>query len=117
MQTSVKKENGITVFLLRRMFIFLLFLAIETSPIIAKLLSPKGPYDLMLEDEESAIATWVTQKVRQRELILSTDTVLNEKVYGEIAEEEAAYIYKKEKAEELLRLQANAFHELQIKNL
>ena len=98
-------------------FIFLLFLAIETSPIIAKLLSPKGPYDLKLEDEESAIATWVTQKVRQREQILSTDTLLNEKIYGEIAEEEAVYAYKKEKAEELLRLQANSFHELQIKNL
>ncbi|MBT8184599.1 MAG: DUF4407 domain-containing protein [Eudoraea sp.] len=98
-------------------FIFLLFLAIETSPIIAKLLSPKGPYDLKLEDEESTVATWVTQKVRQREHILATDSALNEKIYGEIAEEEAVYAYKKEKAEELLRLQANAFHELQIRNL
>ncbi|HMK06799.1 MAG TPA: DUF4407 domain-containing protein, partial [Flavobacterium sp.] len=31
-------------------FIMLLFLAIETSPIIAKLLSPKGEYDYKLED-------------------------------------------------------------------
>ncbi len=31
-------------------FIMLLFLAIETSPIIAKLLSPKGEYDFKLED-------------------------------------------------------------------
>ncbi len=98
-------------------FIFLLFLAIETSPIIAKLLSPKGEYDLKLEDEESALKTWVTQKVLQREKILSTDTILNEKVYGEIAEEEAAYAYKKQKAEELLRLQADAFHDLQVKSL
>jgi hypothetical protein len=29
-------------------FIMLLFLAIETSPIIAKLLSPKGEYDYKL---------------------------------------------------------------------
>jgi len=98
-------------------FIFLLFLAIETSPIIAKLLSPKGEYDLKLEDEESAVRTWVTQKVLQREKILSTDTELNEKIYGEIAEEEAVYAYKKQKAEELLKLQADAFHDLQIKSL
>ncbi|MEX0291509.1 MAG: DUF4407 domain-containing protein, partial [Flavobacteriaceae bacterium] len=98
-------------------FIFLLFLAIETSPIVAKLLSPRGPYDLKLEDEESAVETWVTQKVRQRQNILATDTVLNEKIYSEIEEEEAVYAHKKEKAEELMRLQANAFHELQVKNL
>jgi len=98
-------------------FIFLLFLAIETSPIIAKLLAPKGEYDLKLEDEESTLKTWVTQKVMQREKILATDTELNEKIYGEIAEEEAVYAYKKQKAEELLKLQADAFHDLQVKSL
>lgn len=98
-------------------FIFLLFLAIETSPIIAKLLAPKGEYDLKLEEEESIIKTWITQKVLQRENILATDTVLNEKIYGEIREEEEVYRYKKKKAEELLKLQANAFHDIQIKSL
>jgi hypothetical protein len=98
-------------------FIFLLFLAIETSPIIAKLLAPKGEYDLKLEDQETTVQTWVAQKVRQREKILATDTVLNEKIYSEIAEEEAVYAYKKQKAEELLRLQADAFHELQVKSI
>ena len=98
-------------------FIFLLFLAIETSPIIAKLLALKGEYDLKLEDEESAVETWVTQKVLQRAKILATDTELNEKIYGEIAEEEAVYAYKKQKAEELLKLQADAFHDLQVKSL
>ncbi|MEL6916673.1 MAG: DUF4407 domain-containing protein [Bacteroidota bacterium] len=98
-------------------FIFLLFLAIETAPIIAKLLAPKGAYDLKLEDEESTVKTWVMQKVEQREKILATDTSLNEKIYNEIAEEEAVYAYKKQKAEELLKLQADTFHDLQIKSL
>jgi len=98
-------------------FIFLLFLAIETSPIIAKLLAPKGEYDVKLEDEESTIKTWVKQKVQQREQVLATDTSLNEKIYTEIKEEEAVYAYKKQKAEELLKLQADAFHDLQIKSL
>ena len=98
-------------------FIFLLFLAIETSPIVVKLLAPKGPYDFKLEEEESTVAAWVTQKVTQRQHIMDTDAALNERIYGEIREEEEVYAYKKQKAEELLRLQANAFHEVQVKNL
>ena len=98
-------------------FIFLLFLAIETSPIIAKILAPKGEYDIKLEEEESVLKTWVAQKVQQRKNILATDTALNTKIYNEIEEEEAVYAYKKKKAEELLKLQADAFHDLQVKSL
>ncbi|MGB5437468.1 MAG: DUF4407 domain-containing protein, partial [Maribacter sp.] len=98
-------------------FIFLLFLAIETSPIVAKLLAPKGEYDIKLEEEESILKTWVAQKVSQREQILATDTALNQKIYSEIEEEEAVYAHKKQKAEELLKIQADAFHDLQVKSL
>ena len=98
-------------------FIFLLFLAIETAPIIAKLLSPKGEYDYKFEEGESVVATWVTQKVTQRKLLLSTDGALNEQVYSDIQSEAELYRYKKEKAEELLRLQADAFHNVQVKGL
>lgn len=51
-------------------FIFLLFLAIETSPIFAKLISPRGEYDFKLEDQETAVKTWVNQQVQQREKML-----------------------------------------------
>lgn len=98
-------------------FIFLLFLAIETAPIIAKLLAPKGEYDYKFEEQESVVATWVTQKVEQRKLLLSTDGALNEQVYADIKSEEELYRYKKEKAEELLRLQADSFQNVQIKGL
>lgn len=98
-------------------FIFLLFLAIETSPIIAKLLAPKGEYDFKLEEQESIVKSWITQKVKQRELLISTDEALNTKIHDEIKEEEAVYAYKKKKTEELLKLQAEAFHSLQVKNL
>lgn len=98
-------------------FIFLLFLAIETSPIIVKLLSPRGPYDFKLEDEESTIKTWASQKVAQRALLFNTDSALNKQVYDDLTKEEEIYRYKKQKAEELLKLQADAFHNLQIKNL
>ncbi|MEO9481078.1 MAG: DUF4407 domain-containing protein [Maribacter dokdonensis] len=98
-------------------FIFLLFLAIETSPIIAKLLAPKGEYDIKLEEEESVLATWVAQKLAQRKLIVATDGEINQKIYEDLKGEEELYGYKKKKAEELLRLQADSFHNVQTKGL
>ena len=98
-------------------FIFLLFLAIETSPIIAKLLAPKGEYDFKLEDEENTIKAWVKQKVMQRQKLLETDATLNEKIYTEISEEGEVYAYNKHKAKELLKLQADEFHNVQVKGL
>lgn len=90
-------------------FIFLLFLAIETSPIFAKLISPKGEYDFRLEDQESTVKTWTSQKVNERKLLLKTDNDLNNKVYNDIKDEEDLYNYKRKKAKELMQLQADAF--------
>lgn len=98
-------------------FIFLLFLAIETAPIIAKLLAPKGEFDYKFEEQESVVATWVTQKVEQRKLLLATEGEINQQIYADIKNEEELYRYKKEKAEELLRLQADSFHNVQVKGL
>ncbi len=90
-------------------FIFLLFLAIETSPIFAKLLSPKGEFDFRLEDQETTIKTWTTQQVVERKLLLKTDNEINNKVYTEIADEEEVINYKRKKARELMQHQADAF--------
>lgn len=98
-------------------FIFLLFLSIETAPILVKLMTPKGPYDMKLEDQETAVESWVRQKVDQRFKLADTDRVLNEKIYAEIAEEEAVYRHKKQKAEQLMRLQADRFHDMEVGNL
>ncbi|WP_452597517.1 DUF4407 domain-containing protein, partial [Pontimicrobium sp. MEBiC01747] len=98
-------------------FIFLLFLAIETSPIFAKLLSPKGEYDFKLEDQETAIKTIVEQKTQERKLILKTDFEVNDKVYSAIAEEDELYNYKRKKARELMQAQADAFYKKQQKLL
>lgn len=98
-------------------FIFLLFLAIETSPIFAKLLSPKGEYDYKLEDQETAVKTWVEQKVNERKVLLQTDMSINNKIYTDIADEEELYNYKRKKARELMQLQADAFFKHQKKAL
>ena len=91
------------------LFIFLLFLAIETSPIFAKLISPKGEYDFKLEDQETAIKTWVQQKVSERKVLLQTDMTINNRIYNDISEEDELYNYKRKKARELMQLQADAF--------
>lgn len=99
--------------LLPSLFIFLLFLAIETSPIFAKLLSPKGAYDLKLEEQESAVNSWVVQQKGQREVLVTTDRDVNNRVYADIAEEQELYDYKRKKARELMQLQADAFYKKQ----
>ncbi|MFT4576955.1 MAG: hypothetical protein ACI9SI_001893 [Polaribacter sp.] len=103
--------------LIPSLFIFLLFLAIETSPIFAKLISPKGEYDYKLEDSDNAIKNWVAQKVDQRNELLKTDLIINKKVYNDISEEEDIYNYKRKKARELMQLQADAFYKKQQKML
>ncbi|MBQ4820907.1 DUF4407 domain-containing protein [Aquimarina sp. MMG016] len=94
-------------------FIFLLFLAIETSPIFAKLLSPKGEYDFKLEDIEGEVKTWVAQKEGQRRVVLDTDHTINDRVYGDLTEEEELYAYKKKIAREMMKKQQDAFYKRQ----
>jgi hypothetical protein len=90
-------------------FIFLLFLAIETSPIFAKLLSPKGSYDIRMAEAEDAVAVWAAQKQRQRAALLAADSYLNKRVYTSIEEEEETYHYKKQQARALIRFQTDVF--------
>lgn len=94
-------------------FIMLLFLAIETSPIIAKLLSPKGEYDFKLEDAEMAVKTNLEQNNYQRELLRTTDAGIYDDVYAEIRSDRELYNYKKKKAVEMLEMQADRFAEKQ----
>lgn len=95
------------------LFIFLLFLSIEASPIVAKLIAPKGEYDYRLEDHETKIQTWILQKIKERKLLLNTDFDINTKVYQNLANEEEVIRYKRQKTEELMRLQAERFLDIQ----
>jgi hypothetical protein len=95
------------------LFIMLLFLAIETSPIIAKLLSPKGEYDFKIEDNEMALKTYIEQNNYQRGLLKETDAHIYDKIYADIKEEKDLYEYKKKGAIELLKLQSDRYAEKQ----
>lgn len=94
-------------------FIFILFLAIETSPILAKLLAQKSAYDFKLEDQESEIQSWISQKVNDREHHLNTATEINQHVYQDLKSDTAVYAYKKQKAKEIMTYQANIIFEQQ----
>ncbi len=98
-------------------FIMLLFLAIETSPIIAKLLSPKGEYDLKLEDIEMGFKNIVAQNRHQSELQKKTDAEIYDTVYADIRDDKELYNYKKKGAIELLKLQADGFVDKQKKSM
>jgi hypothetical protein len=97
-------------------FIMLLFLAIETSPIIAKLLSPKGEYDFKQEDAEMGIKNVLAQNRYQSELQRQTDAEIYDKVYADIKDDKELYNYKKKGALELLKLQADGFVDKQKKS-
>ncbi len=95
--------------LLPSLFIMLLFLAIETSPIIAKMLSPKGEYDFKLEDNETALKTHIEQNNFQRALQKDTDAMIYDKVYEDIRSDKELYDYKKRSAIEILKLQSDSY--------
>lgn len=98
-------------------FIMLLFLAIETSPIIAKLLSPKGEYDFKLEDLETALKATLEQDKHQRALLVKTSASMHDKVYGDIADDKQLYDLQRKNASDLLELQSNNFVEKQKRTL
>lgn len=98
-------------------FIMLLFLAIETSPIIAKLLSPKGEYDYKLEDLETALKATIEQDKYQRTLLVQTSASMHDKVYADIAEDKKLYELQRKNATDLLELQSNTFVEKQKSTL
>ena len=98
-------------------FIMLLFLAIETSPIIAKLLSPKGEYDYKLEDLETALKATIEQDKYQRTLLVKTSATMHDKVYGDIADDKKLYDLQRKNATDLLELQSSNFVEKQKRTL
>lgn len=98
-------------------FIMLLFLAIETSPIIAKLLAPKGEYDLKQEELETALLATLNQNKYQRELLVKTSAEMHDKVYANLAQDKKLYDLQRKNAEELLELQSNGFLEKQKRTI
>ena len=111
LMARIEASNDLPV--LPQIFIFLLFLAVETAPIFTKLISPRGEYDYRISDHDSTVSAWVKQKVAQRKELLQAELALNEQVYAGTAEEEELVMYKRQKARELLHFHTDAFLEEQ----
>jgi len=91
------------------LFIMLLFLAIETSPIIAKLLSSKSEYDFKQEDAEISYKTLIEQNSYQRELQKKTDASIYDEVYADIKSDKELYNLKKKNATEIMKIQSENY--------
>jgi hypothetical protein len=91
------------------LFIMLLFLAIETSPIIAKLLSSKSEYDFKLEDAEISYKILIEQNSYQRDLQKKTDAAIYDEVYAEIKTDKELYNLKKKNASEIMKIQSENY--------
>ncbi|WP_432671835.1 DUF4407 domain-containing protein [Flavobacterium sp. SM2513] len=96
-------------------FIMLLFLAIETSPIIAKLLAPKGEYDLKLRDAEMALQATISQDKYQRELLVKTSAEIHDKTHNDLSSDAELLKSHYQKTKELLEEQASKFIKKQKK--
>ena len=96
-------------------FIFLLFLAIETAPILAKLLAPKGEFDIHLDNKEQELLAWTSQQTHQRKAHTEADYAINDAVYKSLADDEKLYNTKRKLAQDLIELQAKAFYDNQRK--
>lgn len=94
-------------------FIMLLFLAVETSPIFAKLFSPKGEYDFKLEDIETAVKSVISQDVYQRQLLVQTANGISDKVYADIADDREIFNKQRLAAKEIMDRQSERFLEKQ----
>lgn len=94
-------------------FIFLLFLAVETMPIISKLMAPKGEYDIKLERSLSTLESFAVQQADQEKQQRSTDAAINDKIYEDLREDEELYRYKRQNAIDVLKFQSDVFYERQ----
>ncbi|GAA6764990.1 hypothetical protein AAFH68_09240 [Flavobacterium sp. CGRL1] len=83
-------------------FIMLLFLAIETSPIIAKLLAPKGEFDFKQEEAETAMKATLEQNKYQRELLVKTSAEMHDKVYADIAGDKGLFDLQRKKCKRVI---------------
>ena len=90
-------------------FIMLLFLAIETSPIIAKLLASKSEYDFKYEDAEISYKTLIEQNAYQRDLQKKTSAEMYDGVYNDLREDQELYELKKKNAKAVLEMQSQEY--------
>lgn len=101
-------------------FIMLLFLAVETAPVLVKMMTAKGEYDFKLEDQENAVNQILVQFKNQQEAIQQVENEIQEKLKDELVNDADLYAEKRKHWVTILKDQAEAYTQKQqkvIKNL
>lgn len=84
-------SNKSTTISMASLFIMLLFLAIEMSPVIVKLLSSRGPYDDILENEEHVFSVDRLERMTERSQLSFEKLELAKQTGNYALEQEIAY--------------------------
>ncbi|WP_196885484.1 DUF4407 domain-containing protein [Aureivirga sp. CE67] len=94
---------------LPQFFIMLLFIIIETAPIITKFLTPKGIYDYHFQNEESHVKNWAKQEETKLDQMLKSADHINKVVHENVRKNENLIKYKTEKEIEVQKTQTEAY--------
>ncbi len=94
-------------------FIILLFIALETAPILTKLLSHKGPYDVRLAFSDSQVVDVLEAKRAQLAKLQYSESVIDETVYESIKSDDEVIQYRKQRARIFLNAKTDAFFDEQ----
>ncbi len=98
-------------------FIMLLFLAVETAPVLVKLIASKSEYDFKLEDFETRMLH-ILEFNRMQEITQSqVEKELQEKLQKDVISDEGLYGEKRKGLINILKEQSNTFNENQQKML
>ncbi len=92
-----------------QIFILLLFIAIETAPIFAKLVSKEGPYDAKLGFIESEILSGLKFKTAQNSKLIVSESLLDDRVYASLQEDDEDDQYRKQRARVFLNAKTDHF--------
>lgn len=123
-QPTISQYNGLMARIealgqlpaLPSIFIMLLFLAVETAPILAKLISPRSEYDFKIENREMGLKNMLSQNAYQSDLQTKTVSQLNDQVYESLHEENELINHKKKGIIDILKMQSDYFVNQQKKS-
>jgi hypothetical protein len=123
-QPTISQYNGLMARIealgqlpaLPSIFIMLLFLAVETAPILAKLISPRSEYDFKIENREMGLKNMLSQNAYQSDLQTKTVSQLNDQVYKDLHEENELINHKKKGIIDILKMQSDYFVNQQKKS-
>ncbi|WP_196895141.1 DUF4407 domain-containing protein [Aureivirga marina] len=94
---------------LPQFFIMLLFIIVETAPIITKFLTPKGIYDYHFQNEESHVKNWAEQEETKLDQMLKSANHINKVVHENVRKNEELIRYKTGKELEVQKSQTEAY--------